>query len=902
MPVFVESRAHGLPEHEVVLLLETHPDQGLSTAEARARQQQLGPNVLPPPRRRSLAVRLLLQFHHPLVYVLLGAVALTLALNEWIESAVIAGVVLVNVAVGFIQEERAEKALTALMAMTRTQATVLRDGQRQRLDSVDLVPGDVVVLESGDKVPADLRLLSVSELAVDESALTGESMPVEKQAVALPDGVDLADRTNMAFSGSLIVAGSGTGVVVATGGDTELGLIHRLVGESGGVQTPLTRKLTSFSRLLTVVILVLATLTFALGVARGESATEMVTAAIALAVGLIPEGLPAAVTIILAIGVARMARRNAIIRRLPAVETLGATTVVCSDKTGTLTQNEMTVTTAVTAGGQYGVSGTGYTPVGEIQGPDGVSVPSGRDAALTEMLDAVVLCNDSRLTHRDGRWAPVGDPTEVALLVAAAKAGVHRDELDARLPRVGEVPFSSERQRMATVHHHRDGTGGLVVVKGAAEAVVPLCDGVRGPDRVDRPVDERQVGAIVEQLGHRALRVLTVAVAEVGADVGLDDGRLPELPFVLLGMLGMHDPPRQDAVDAVQTCHRAGIEVKMITGDHATTARAIAAEIGLTPDGSDPVVVTGAELSALDADGFSAAAARATVLARVTPEHKVRLVEALQARRHVVAMTGDGVNDAPALRQADIGIAMGRSGTEVAKDAGAMVLTDDDFATIEAAIEEGRGVYDNITKFITWTLPTNLGQGLIILVAILLNTTLPVLPVQVLWINMTTALTLGLMLVFEPKEPGLMARSPRDPDQPILTRPLVQRILLVSLLSLVGTFGLFELELLTGASDAQARTVAAATVVMIQMAYLVNSRSLTKSVFEIGLWSNPRLVAGMATMLLLQLAFTYLPFFHLAFGTAPIDLAAWARITAVAITVALVVGAEKALRRRRRPA
>jgi cation-transporting P-type ATPase F len=900
MPSVIEERPHhSMPEHQVVLLLETHPERGLGEDEVRSRLERWGENVLPPPRRRGPVVRVLLHFHHPLVYVLLVAVGLAVVLQEWIEAGVIAAVVLVNVVVGFLQEERAEKALSALLAMTRTHATVVRDGERVSVDSTELVPGDVIVLEAGDKVPADLRMLRVRDLTVDESALTGESVPVAKQTVAVDAGAELADRADMAFSGSLVVAGTGTGVVVATGANTELGLIHRLVGESGGVKTPLTRKLAAFSRLLTIVILVLAGLTFVLGTLRGEPPGEMVTAAIALAVGAIPEGLPAAVTIILAIGVARMAGRHAIIRRLPAVETLGATTVVCSDKTGTLTQNEMTVTEVVTLAGRYEVTGAGYEPTGEVRATDDAPVERGHDAALDELLRVGMLCNDAALLLRDGRWVAVGDPTEVALLTVAAKVGEDRASCARRHPRVDEVPFSSQAQMMATLHHSSSGGPAMVAVKGAVEAVLPRVRTIRGAHGEDQPLDHDRVHDMVGRMGDRALRVLAMASAE--ADPGTDHLTFADLDgpsLTLLGLVGMHDPPRPESIEAVRTCHLSGIEVKMITGDHAATARSIAAQIGLTSDGADPVAVTGAELRDMTDEQFATAARAANVLARVTPEHKLRLVEALQADHQVVAMTGDGVNDAPALRQADIGIAMGRSGTEVAKDASAMVLTDDDFATIEAAVEEGRGVYDNITKFITWTLPTNLGEGLVILTAILLGVALPVLPVQVLWINMTTALLLGLMLVFEPKEPGIMQRAPRHPDQPILTRALVQRIVLVSVLMLLGAFGLFEYERTTGASIEEARTVAVNVFVLVETAYLLNCRSLDKSVLQVGLLSNPPLLAGMAAMVGLQVLFTYLPFFHLVFGSAPIDLAAWCRIVGVAVGVTVAVAAEKTLRRR----
>jgi cation-transporting ATPase F len=915
MPTFVDDQPHhAIPEHQVVLLLETHPERGLSEQEARARRERLGENTLPPPRRRSLAMRLLGHVNDPLVYVLIVAVALALALQDWIEAAVIAAVVVVNVTVGFVQEERAEHALSALMAMARTTTTVIRDGTRHRVDSTGLVPGDVVALDAGDKVPADVRLISAADLSIDESALTGESVAVAKHAATLEDTAALADRANMAYSGSLVVAGTGTGVVVATGGDTELGLIHRLVGESGGVQTPLTKQLGSFGSLLTVIILVLAVLTFALGIVRGESAEAMVTAAIALAVGAIPEGLPAAVTIILAIGVGRMARRNAIIRRLPAVETLGATTVVCSDKTGTLTENQMTVTTVLTLATRVHVTGSGYDPHGALVGPDDERLSRRDDDALDAAMHVGILCNDSQLDVRDARWVAVGDPTEVALLSVAEKAGLERADVVQQWPRIAEVPFSSETQRMITLHRTPHTDHHLIAVKGAVETVLPLCAAVRRADGSEVVIDADRVHNAVDAMGRAGLRVLALAEGRVDREAVGEDFEAPEdletlatgggdggPHLSLLALVGMHDPPRPEAIRAVRCCQQAGIEVKMITGDHAATASAIAAEIGLTPHDARPLTYTGAQLSAMTEEEFARAAGDATVLARVTPEHKLRLVEALQRRREVIAMTGDGVNDAPALRQADIGIAMGTAGTEVAKDASAMVLVDDNFATIEGAVEEGRGVYDNITKFIAWTLPTNLGEGLVILAAILLGTTLPVTPVQVLWINMASGLLLGLMLVFEPKEPGIMDRPPRSPTEPILTRVLVQRIVLVSILLMAGAFALFRYELALGADVAAARTVAVNTFVVVEMAYLINCRSLRTSVLRIGLFTNPLLLVGMATMLGLQLLFTYLPFFHLAFESAPITLAAWLRIVAVAVVILLVVEVEKALHASRSP-
>ncbi|TMQ80985.1 HAD family hydrolase, partial [Actinomadura soli] len=625
--------------------------------------------------------------------------------------------------------------------------------------------GDLIELDAGDKVPADLRLLRTDELAVDESALTGESMPVAKDPAPLPE-VALADRTAMTFSGTLVTAGRATGLVVATGADTELGDINRLVHTTAAVQTPLTRKITQFSKVVTAAILVLAALTFAIGVLRGRGASEMLTAAVALAVGAIPEGLPAIVTITLALGVARMVRRGAIVRHLPAVETLGSTTVICTDKTGTLTQNQMTVTHVTAAGRDYTVTGTGYAPIGQIR-QDGRTVDLAGHPVLRETLLIGLGCNDARLVRKGEDWTITGDPTEGALLTSAAKAG-----LDHVPPRAAVLPFSSERRFMATLHD--DGT---VYVKGPVERILELCRDAAGPDGEPVPLDAAAVHDRAEAYGHQALRVLAFARGRTDA-ADLDE--LPPLTF--LGLQAMLDPPRPEAAQAVRTCHDAGIQVKMITGDHAATARAIGARIGL-----DGKVMTGAELTA---DVPAGRVRDTTVFARVSPEQKLRLVQALQADGHVIAMTGDGVNDAPALKQADIGVAMGRTGTDAAKESADMVLTGDDFASIEQAVEEGRGVFDNLVKFIVWALPSNVGLGLVLVAAIVAGTDLPILPLQVLWLNMTAVLVLGLPFAVEPKDEHIMTRPPRDPSLPLIPRALTIRILLVSAILLAGAFGL----------------------------------------------------------------------------------------------------------------
>jgi cation-transporting ATPase F len=899
---------HGLAAHEVVLLLEADPHCGLTSQEATERLARFGPNTLPASKGAGLLMRVLRQFHHPLIYVLLVAGSITAGLGEYVDSAVIFGVVVINAMVGFIQESKAEAALEGLRSLARTPATVIRDGRQQTVSSDELVPGDLVLLEAGDKVPADLRLTRLAELRVDESALTGESVAVAKDEVALPEAVPVADRRNMAYSGTLVTTGSGAGIVVATGAETELGEIHRLVGAAETLATPLTQKLSGFSKILTVGILALAAATFGVGLLRGQDAVETFTAAIALAVGAIPEGLPAAVTITLAIGVARMARRRAVIRRLPAVETLGSTTVICSDKTGTLTENQMTVRTLWTTGGRYEVTGSGYTTDGVLLDTAGAPMSVDADQALRWSLLAGAACNDAALTHEDGRWDVVGDPTEGAMLVVATKAGLGADRVAGLLPRLATIPFSSERQYMATLH--RDTTAGqpeihVVLAKGAVERMLDLCDAQLDTDGTVRPFDRATVLHAADGLAGRGLRVLATGMRPAISPGGcrpdeFDEDALPG-GLVLTGLQAMLDPPRGAAPAAVAACHTAGIAVKMITGDHAATASAIAAQVGLL-DGhkrADGVVLTGTDLAVLPVEEFPEAVDHASVFARVSPEQKLRLVEALQARGHVVAMTGDGVNDAPALRQANVGVAMGEGGTEVAKDAADMVLTDDDFATIEAAVEEGRGVFDNLTKFITWTLPTNIGEGLVILAAIVVGAALPILPTQILWINMTTAVALGLMLAFEPKEAGIMTRPPRDPDQPLLNRALVVRILLVSTLLVAGAWWLFEWELVQGASLAEARTAALNLFVVVEAFYLFSCRSLTRSAWRIGLFSNRWIIVGVIVQAIGQLTITYLPAMNTVFDTAPIGADVWLRILAIAVLASLVVALDKRLRRPR---
>ena len=898
MNTLIDKHWHHLPVEEVVDLLDTNPEKGLDQFEVKHLQETFGPNAITAKKGKGPLIRFLLQFHQPLIYILIAAGVITAALQEWVDSGVIFGVVLVNAIIGFIQESKAENALAALANTMVAEATVLRWGEKKRIPSADLVPGDIVLLQAGDKVPADLRLLKIRDLQVDESALTGESVPVEKAVAPLDQDTILAERINMAYGSTMVTYGQGTGIVTATGDYTEVGRISKLISSAQDLATPLTRKITHFSHILLYAILLLAAVTVAVGMLRGQPLFDMFMAAVALAVGAIPEGLPAAVTITLAIGVSRMAKRRAIIRKLPAVETLGSTTVICSDKTGTLTENQMTVQTIMAGNVHYEVSGAGYAPLGRIVRQDGADDVS--SATLRECLQAGLLCNDSLLLEKDGGWQIQGDPTEGALLTAAAKNGFDEKETEKRYPRLDSIPFESQHQYMATLHDAGVGKPCVVYIKGAVEQILAKCTGTIDADGSVVHLHLDKIHQDVLHMAARGLRVLAFARKKLPAETMTINHEDVATGLTFLGLQGMIDPPRAEAVAAVKICRTAGIKVKMITGDHPGTAAAIAGQIGIYAGAIDKTgegaVLTGHELEKLSDNELMNVAEETSVFARATPEHKIRLVRALQARGHVVAMTGDGVNDAPALKQANIGVAMGITGTDVSREAADMVLTDDNFSSIEAAVEEGRGVFDNLTKFIVWTLPTNLGEGLVILTAVFLGVTLPILPVQILWINMTTAGFLGLMLAFEPKEPGIMQRQPRNPNTPILTRELIARIFLVGTLLLIGAFGLFKWELATGASIDKARTVAVNVFVIMELFYLFNCRSLTKSVFQLGFFSNMWVFGGVAVMLLVQIVYTYLPVMNRLFQSVPIDLGAWVRIVAAGIVAFAIVEFEKRLR------
>lgn len=885
---------HALPLAEALQAV-TSSEQGLSATEAEARLQRDGPNLITARKGVSSLRKLLDQFLQPLVVVLIGAGALSVFLGDYVDAAVIGAVVVMNGLIGFVQEHRAEQAIAALGKTIVTEATVLRDGVLRRVPSEQLVKGDVVAVQSGDTVPADVRLFLVKDLQIEEAALTGESVAVEKALPQLLEKTPLGDRKNLAFAGSAVTYGQGRGVVVATGNDTEAGRIAGLMERTEQLETPLTRRIAQLSRLLVWIILGVSAALFGIEALRGRDLNDTFNGAVALAVGAIPEGLPAAVTILLAIGVSAMARRRAVIRRLPAVETLGSTTVICSDKTGTLTENQMTVTTLWVAGQRLTVTGVGFDTAGHFE-RDGARLEPGALPPLLDCLRAGALCNDTRLVGHPGEEKVEGDPTEAALTVAARKAGLDQETL-APFERRDVVPFESQHMFMATLHGSP--AGAVVYVKGSSDALLSRCVAQQNAEGQTAPIDIAALHAVVDELAHRGLRVLVVARKDLPAATD-NISHADVQGLTLLGLVGMIDPPRPEAKRAVAACLAAGIQVKMITGDHRVTAAAIAAELGLegerTADGRLRAV-SGQELESTPVEELPALAEKVAVFARVAPEQKLKLVRALQSRGHVVAMTGDGVNDAPALKQADIGVAMGKGGTDVARAAAAMILTDDNFATIEAAVEEGRGVYDNLVKFIAWSLPANGGQGLVLLAAMLLGTELPVLPVQLLWVNMVAAVLLGTALVFERKEPGLMQRPPRKVDAPIFDLRLGVRTLLISGVMGALAFGFFEWAEHLELGHPQARTIAVNTIVAALVGYLFACRSLRLPLWRLGLWTNNWVWLGAGVMLLTQVAFTYLPLMNRLLHTEPIAWWWWGVFTAAGFVIYLVAEVKKLLSR-----
>ncbi len=879
---------HSISPQQTMAMLETDRD-GISDAEAGRRLARHGPNRLKPPRRRGPLLRFLSQFHNLLIYVLLGATLVTAFLGHWIDTGVIAGVVVINAIIGFIQEGKAEKALDAIRQMLSLQAVVLREGKRRQIPAEEIVPGDIVLLQSGDKVPADLKLIEVKNLRIDEAMLTGESQAVEKSTAEVFENTVIGDRTSVAYSGTLVVYGQGTGVVIATSDNTEIGRIGTMLEQVQELTTPLLRQIETFGRWLTVFILGLAAAVFAYGLLfGGYSISEIFLAAVGLAVAAIPEGLPAIMTITLALGVRRMAQRNAIIRRLPAVEALGAITVICTDKTGTLTRNEMTVQRVVTADQDFEVSGVGYGPQGGFS-MNGKEVSAANHLLIIDIARAGLLCNDAELRETKDTWRVEGDPTEGALISLAMKAGFDRGYEHELLPRTDVIPFESEHCFMATLHHDHTGHG-FVYVKGAPERVLEMCLHQRSLGE-DRSLDRAYWLSKAVELAAQGQRLLALAVKPVKTSHRELDFSDMETGFTLLGLFGMIDPPRVEAIEAVRECQSAGIRVKMITGDHAITAQAIATQLGI---GDGQKVLTGLDLETMDDAQLQSVIAEVNVFARASPAHKLRLVKILQARGEIVAMTGDGVNDAPALKRAEVGVAMGRKGTEAAKAAAEMVLADDNFASIVHAVKEGRAIYDNIRKTIIYIMPTSGGEAGMLIIAILLGMTLPITPVQILWINMVTAVTLSLSLALEEPEAGVMKRPPRNAQEPMLTGFMVWRIIFVSGLLMSGSLGLYLWEQSRGTGIEASRTVAVNALVMGEMFYLFNCRHIMAPVISwSGFFGNRYVLIAIGVLIVIQMLFTYSAVMQRLFGTAAIDLAAWARIATFGALLFVMVEIEK---------
>ncbi len=889
-----EPNWHHLSADEALQQLQTTP-AGLSQEAAARHRTTWGPNSLPTVAGTSGLKRFALQFHNILIYVLLGAAAITAALGHWADTVVILAVVLANAVIGFVQEGKAESAMNAIRGMLAPRAAVLRDGARITVDASELVPGDVVLLEAGDKVPADLRLLQAHGLQVQEAILTGESVPVEKHVRPVAAEAALGDRTSMAFSGTLVTAGQCHGLVVATGVRTEIGRISRLLAGIDALTTPLVQQMNRFSRWLTLVILVVAALLLAYGYFFSEiEFTLIFMTVVGLSVAAIPEGLPAVLTITLAVGVQAMARRNAIVRRLPAIETLGAVSVICTDKTGTLTRNEMAVASVVTAGASFAVKGEGYAPEGLIT-PAGDSAPEAAGELLAEIGRAAALCNDAALALRDGVWTVEGDPMEGALLAFAARALAPAREQPRAWPRIDTIAFDARHRFMATLHHDPQGRA-MAVVKGAPERLLGMCRLQREADGSASALNPDQWHAAADTIAAQGQRVLALATRALpDGHTSLQHGDV-NADLVLLGLVGLIDPPRPETSDAVAQCHQAGIRVKMITGDHAGTARAIGRQIGL----QDPDrVLTGTDIDAMDDTALARAIDRTSIFARTSPEHKLRLVMALQARGLTVAMTGDGVNDAPALKRADAGIAMGLKGSEAAKDAAELVLADDHFATIVSAVREGRTVYDNIKKVISWTLPTNAGESLVIIIALLLGTALPVTPIQILWINLITASTLGIALAFEPTEANTMQRPPRSRNEPLLSSTLAWHIVWVSALFVCGVYGVHAWAAQQGHSAELARTMAVNTIVVMEIFHLFFIRNIYgTSLTWKAVRGTPMVWATVLIVTVAQFAITYLPPLQAVFGTQAVPL--WDGVLIVAVGVALfaMVEIEKQVRLR----
>ncbi|MDW5377942.1 HAD-IC family P-type ATPase [Halomonas sp. HP20-15] len=888
----VHGDAHAKHVDEILATLGTSP-AGLTKNEAISRQAIYGLNQLPAVAGRHPLFRLLAQFHNALIYFLLSAAVAALLLGHYVDASVIVIVVLVNAVVGFVQEGKAEKALNAIRNLIAPHAHLVREGRRVKVPVDEIVPGDIVSLEAGDRVPADLRLIRASSLRIEEAILTGESLAAEKRETPAPKEAALGDRHCMAYSGTLVASGQATGVVVATGSDTEIGRINTLLREVQPLTTPLLRQINRFGMQFTWITLAAAVVLFVFAVlVRGYAWPEALIAVVALAVGAIPEGLPAVITITLAIGVQRMARRNAAIRQLPAVETLGATSVICSDKTGTLTRNEMTARRLAVPSGRIWVTGSGYVPEGrlEIESANNAEVVQ-RLADSDRLIRVGLLCNDAQLSQTGGDWHVIGDPMEGALVALAIKSGVEHERVRQEWSRLDEIPFDAKHRFMATLNRNASGAR-RIFVKGAPDELLQLCT-VQTEGEGTVPLDRNAWTALIAEAASQGERVLGFADKSVQPDTDHVDFPDLEEGMAFIGLVGFIDPPREEVVAAIAECRSAGIAVKMITGDHAATAAAIARLLGL---GDNPRVLTGRDLDDISESDLPAIVAETSVFARTSPEHKLRIVQALQATGAIVAMTGDGVNDAPSLKQADVGVGMGHKGTDTAKEASQMVLLDDNFASIVAAVNEGRVVYDNIRKVAAWTLPTNGGEVLAVVAAILFNFAMPMSAVQILWINLVTAATLGLALAFEPAEPNVMQRQPRPAAQGLLTPFLIWRVMLVSLLFLAVALGVFFYSLGRGDELAMARTLVVNVIVVLEVFYLFNVRYLHMTSFNWrGVLGTPAVLIAVAVVVLAQFAFTYLPVMNVLFDTRPLGITDGIMVIAIGVGLLIVLEGEKML-------
>ena len=883
---------HNITSEETLAYFNTGT-AGLTQEEAQRRLTEYGLNKLPEPKRRNVVLRFLSHFHNVLIYVLIGAATITALLGHMVDTFVIVAVVIINAVIGFVQEGKAEKAMEAIRHMLALRASVIREGKRHTIKGEALVPGDIVLLEAGDKLPADLRLLKTHGLQIQESILTGESLAVDKHTQAVEKESALGDRLCMGFSGTTVTSGQGMGIVVSTGAKTEIGRISGLLSEVQTLNTPLVVQMAVFARWLTLCVLIVAALILLYGYFNlHRDFASLFMAVVGIAVAAIPEGLPAVLTITLAVGVQMMAKRNAIVRRLPAIETLGSVSVICSDKTGTMTRNEMTVDSIATSRECFDVQGTGYEPSGDIKINDEI-VSLSQHPLLQELGRVAALCNDAELTHKDDEWMGNGDPMEIALLSFSAKAGMELNELRNQWTRTDVIPFDAKHKYMATLNHDHENHA-CIFVKGAPETMLSMCQEQCCDSNRTKPLDLSYWEEHAHNMASQGQRVLGFAIKAVKPEHTVLEHDDIKDSLVFLGLAGFIDPPRQEAITSIVKCHRAGIDVKMITGDHAVTAVAIGEQLGLK---NCDKVLTGAELEKLNDRQLESAVLETGIFARTSPEHKLRLVMALQANGMTVAMTGDGVNDAPALKRAGVGIAMGKSGSEAAKEAAEIVLADDNFSTIVAAIREGRTVYDNIKKVISWTLPTNAGEAMTIILALLLGLSLPITPVQILWINMITAVTLGIALAFEPTEENTMQRPPRARNDGLIGPALMWHIVLVACLFLAGVFGIYEYAVQQGYSENLARTMAMNTLVVLEIFHLFFIRNMYSTSLNRKAVVGTRIIwAAVIAVTLGQLAITYVPWVQVIFETEAVSMADGMLIIAVGVIMFAIIELEKHIR------